>query len=161
MGVEGDLVAERMARGCRPFAAWVESRIAGYGWLSTGREWIGELQLEIAPRAGEGYVWNCVTLPEHRRQGIFHSLLTGIPAATRRERMNRLWIGSVAIPAENAVRAAGFAPALRFTSTTHSDLIWLSVKPPVGGDPALIRDAFEVLRVQPGSFLRTSHPRRH
>jgi GNAT superfamily N-acetyltransferase len=161
MGVEGDLVAARMARGCRPFAAWVEGGIAGYGWLSSGREWIGELQLEIAPRAGEGYIWNCVTLPKHRRRGIFHSLLIGIPAVLRRERLSRLWIGSVAIPAENAVGSAGFAPALQFTAVTHADLIWLSVKRPADGDPSLSTDACEVLRVRPGSFLRTSHPRRH
>jgi GNAT superfamily N-acetyltransferase len=161
MGVEGDLVAVRMARGCRPFAAWVEGGIAGYGWLSSGREWIGELQLEIAPRAGEGYIWNCVTLPKHRRRGIFHSLLIGIPAVLRRERLSRLWIGSVAIPAENAVGSAGFAPALQFTAVMHADLIWLSVKRPADGDPSLSTDACEVLRVRPGSFLRTSHPRRH
>jgi GNAT superfamily N-acetyltransferase len=161
MGVEGDLVAARMARGCRPFAAWVEGGIAGYGWLSSGREWIGELQLEIAPRAGEGYIWNCVTLPKHRRRGIFHSLLIGIPAVLRRERLSRLWIGSVAIPAENAVGSAGFAPALQFTAVMHADLIWLSVKRPADGDPSLSTDACEVLRVRPGSFLRTSHPRRH
>jgi hypothetical protein len=161
MGAEGDLVAERMARGCRPFAAWVESGIAGYGWLSTGPEWIGELQLEIAPRAGEGYVWNCVTLPEHRRKGIFHSLLIGIASVMGRNRMRRSWIGSVAIPAENAVGAAGFIRALQFTAITHADLIWLSVKRPLDGNPSLSTDACEVLRVRPGSFLRTSQPRRH
>ena len=161
MGVEGDLVAARMARGCRPFAAWVDGGIAGYGWMSREREWIGELQLEIAPRAGEGYVWNCVTLPEHRRRGIFHSLLIGIPAVLKRERLSRLWIGSVAMPAENAVGSAGFARALQFTAIKHADLIWLSVKRPAEGDPSLSTDACQVLRVRPGSFLRTSHPRRH
>jgi GNAT superfamily N-acetyltransferase len=161
MGVEGDLVAARMARGCRSFVAWIEGGIAGYGWLSTHPEWIGELQLEIAPRPGEAYIWNCVTLPEHRRQGIFRSLLIGIQAAMRVEGMRRSWIGSVAIPAENAVGSAGFAPALKFTAVTHADLIWLSVKRPAEGDPSLSMDACEVLRVRPGSFLRTSHPRRH
>ena len=161
MGVEGDLVAARLARGCRAFAAWLDGRVAGYGWLSSRPEWIGELQLEIAPRAGEGYLWNCVTLPEHRRMGIFRSLLTGIPAVMRREGMSRTWIGSVAIPAENAVGSAGFAPALQFTAITHADVIWLSVKPPLEGNPSLITEACEVLRVRPGSFLRSSHPRRH
>jgi GNAT superfamily N-acetyltransferase len=161
MGVEGDLVAARMARGCRSFAAWFDGGIAGYGWLSTLPEWIGELQLEISPRAGEGYIWNCVTVPEHRRKGIFHALLIGIAAAMRSEGMRRSWIGSVAIPAENAVGSAGFAPALQFTSITHADLIWLSVKHPVDGNPSLSTDACEMLRVRPGSFLRTSQPRRH
>jgi GNAT superfamily N-acetyltransferase len=161
MGAEGDLVATRMARGCRSFAAWIDGGIAGYGWLSTRTEWIGELQLEIAPRAGEGYIWNCVTMPEHRRKGVFRSLLIDIPAAMRAEGMSRSWIGSVAIPAENAVGSTGFAPALQFTAIMHADLIWLSVKQPVNGNPSLSADACDVLRVRPGSFLRTSHPRRH
>jgi len=161
MGAEGDLVASRMARGCRGFAAWVDGGIAGYGWLSTRPEWIGELQLEIAPRPGEGYIWNCVTLPEHRRKGIFRGLLINIPAAMRNEGMSRSWIGSVAIPAENAVGSAGFTPALRFTTITHADLLWLNVKQPMDTDPSLSAAACEVLKVRPGSFLRTSHPRRH
>jgi len=79
----------------------------------------------------------------------------------RSEGMRRSWIGSVAIPAENAVGSAGFAPALQFTAITHADLIWLSVKHPVDGNPSLSTDACEMLRVRPGSFLRTSQPRRH
>jgi hypothetical protein len=161
MGSEGDLVAARMARGCRCFAAWIDGGVAGYGWLSTRPEWIGELQLEISPRPGEGYIWNCVTLPEHRRNGVFRSLLVGIPAVMRGEGMQRSWIGSVAIPAENAVGSAGFAPALQFTAITHAEMIWLSVRRPVQADPSLSTEACEVLRVRPGSFLRTSRTRRH
>jgi hypothetical protein len=161
MGSEGDLVAARMARGCRCFAAWIDGGVAGYGWLSTRPEWIGELQLEIAPRPGEGYIWNCVTLPEHRRNGVFRSLLVGIASAMGRDGMRRSWIGSVAIPAENAVGAAGFARALQFTAIAHADLIWLSVKRPLDGNPSLSTEACEVLRVRPGSFLRASRPRRH
>ena len=69
MGPEGDLVAARLARGCRCFAVWMDGQVAGYGWLSTGPEWIGELGLEIRPPVGEAYIWNCVTLPAHRLRG--------------------------------------------------------------------------------------------
>ena len=65
------------------------------------------------------------------------------------------------MPAENAVGSAGFARALQFTAIKHADLIWLSVKRPVHGNPSLSMDACEVLRVRPGSFLRASRPRRH
>ena len=116
MGDEGDLVAPRLARGCRCFVVSVDGAIAGYGWLSTGPEWIGELQLEIRPQPGEGYIWNCVTLAEHRRKGVFASLLVGICEVARGEGLKRLWIGSVAIPAERAVAPSGFRPVLRFTS---------------------------------------------
>jgi len=95
MGNEADLVAPRFARGCRCFAVIVDDGVAGYGWLSTGPEWIGELQLEIHPRSGEGYLWNCATILEHRRTGIFRSLLVGIAEIARRDGLQRLWIGSL------------------------------------------------------------------
>jgi GNAT superfamily N-acetyltransferase len=114
MGDEAELVRPRFARGVRCFAVILESAVAGYGWLSTGPEWIGELQLEIRPRKGEAYIWNCVTLAEHRRKGIFRSLVTGIAEAARQSGVRRVWIGSVAIPAEKALAPAGFRPAAHF-----------------------------------------------
>ena len=70
MGADGDLVESRLARGCRCFGAWLDDGLAGYGWLSTKPEWIGELELEIAPGDGEGYIWNCFTLEQQRRRGV-------------------------------------------------------------------------------------------
>src|SRR4029077_20283925 len=43
MGAEGDLVAARLSRGCRCFGAWAGDELLGYAWLSTGPEWIGEV----------------------------------------------------------------------------------------------------------------------
>jgi len=159
MGSDGDLVATRLARGCRCFVASSGREVAGYGWVSTGPEWIGEIQLEIRPREGEGYIWNCVTLPEHRRQGVFSSLLVGICGVARREGLGRLWIGSVAIPAEKAVGPAGFRPALRFEAVNLGSLSWLRVT--AAGDPSLAADGCGVLSVGPGMALRRSLRRRH
>jgi GNAT superfamily N-acetyltransferase len=103
-----------MARGCRCFAVFIDGAVAGYGWLSMGPEWIGELQLEITPNPREGYIWDCATLVEHRRKGIFHSLLVGISDVARREGLKRLWIGTIAVPAEKVLEPSGFRPALRF-----------------------------------------------
>lgn len=114
MGREADLVKPRFARGCRCFAVFLDGTVAGYGWLSTGPEWIGELELEIRPRKGEAYIWNCVTLPKHRRRGIFKSLVAGISIAARQSGVTRLWIGTLAIPGESAVAPLGFRPAARF-----------------------------------------------
>jgi GNAT superfamily N-acetyltransferase len=114
MGDEAGLVGLRFARGCRCFAVIGEGAIAGYGWLSTGPEWIGELQLEIRPGHAEAYIWNCVTLAEHRRRGVFRSLVAGIADAARGLGARRVWIGSVAIPAEKALAPSGFRPAARF-----------------------------------------------
>jgi GNAT superfamily N-acetyltransferase len=161
MGGEGDLVEVRLARGCRCFGAWLDGRLAGYGWLSTGREWIGELELEIQPDAGEGYVWNCFTLEPQRRRGVLRSLVAGIRTQAQNEGLTRLWIGSVAIPAERAFGPAGFSPALSFASELFAGYRWLGVRPIEGADPALVEAAHRVIGVPSGRFLRVSHPRRH
>ena len=159
MGPDGELVASRFARGCRCFAAWIDGGLGGYGWLSTGAEWIGELQVEIRPRPGEGYVWNCTTLDEHRRKGIFRSLLVGISEIVRQEGLKRLWIGSMAIPAEKAVGPSGFKPALRLTwvSVAGVHVMWVTQ----ATDAQVAADASAVLATRPGLYLRRKMRRRH
>jgi GNAT superfamily N-acetyltransferase len=161
MGAEGDLVAARMARGCRCFGAWLGDELAGYGWLSTRPEWIGELELVITPRDGEGYVWNCFTLAHLRRRGVLHALLAGIRKHAYDEGLSRLWIGSVAIPADKAFGPSGFIPALVFASELIAGYRWIEVRPAAGTDPALVNAAHLALGVPDGRFLRTSHPKRH
>jgi GNAT superfamily N-acetyltransferase len=161
MGADGDLVAARMSRGSRCFGAWLEDELAGYAWLSTKPEWIGELELTITPRAGEAYVWNCFTVERLRRRGVLRALLAGIRARAREEGFNRLWIGSVAIPAEKAFGPSGFTPALLFASELIAGYRWLQVQPAAGADPELAEAAHRVVGVPSGRFLRWSHPRRH
>ncbi len=166
MGAEGDLVATRIARGCHCFGAWLGDELAGYGWLSTKTEWIGELELEITPGRGGGYIWNCFTLPPQRRRGVLSALLEGITARARTEGLTRLWIGSVAIPAEKAFGRSGFKPALVFSSVGIAGFHWIRVGPAPDADPSLVGDARMVLGLvgQPqrlGPTLRLSRPRRH
>ncbi|HYU51608.1 MAG TPA: GNAT family N-acetyltransferase [Gemmatimonadaceae bacterium] len=166
MGHEADLVAPRFARGCRCFAVIVDGGVAGYGWLSVGPEWIGELQLEIRPRAGEGYIWNCTTVREHRRRGIFRALLVGISEIAFREGIRRLWIGSVAIPAERAVEPAGFQAALQFATLSFARLHCMIVSPSAKASPKMISSGREVLgsREQPlrlGLSIRLGRHRTH
>ncbi len=134
-------------------------RIGGYGWLSTGPEWISELQLEIHPRPREGYIWNCATIPDHRRKGIFRALLVGISGIAHQEGLRRLWIGSVAIPAEKAVGPSGFGPALHFTSITVAGLHFLRIRP--SGQQPLAESALKVLHARPGMTFRRWRPLRH
>ncbi len=160
MREDGDLVPARLARGCRCFAVLAGRDLAGYGWLSTRPEWIGELQLEIRPGAGEGYIWNCVTLPEHRRKGVFRSVVAGIRDIARAEGLKRLWIGSVAIPAEKAVGTAGFKPALRFQTMDMVGLHFMRVGFPAL-EPMLATDAREVLGLRGRSHVWRTRRRRH
>ena len=166
MGAEGDLVAARMARGCRCFGAWLGDELAGYGWLSTRPEWIGELELEITPGPTEGYIWNCFTLSHQRRRGVLRAVLERMRLYAQEEGFSRLWIGSVAIPAETVFGPSGFKPALVFTRVAIARVCWMKAHPATGADASLIADACKVLG--PGgqplslvSSIRLSRPRRH
>jgi GNAT superfamily N-acetyltransferase len=161
MGPDGDLVETRLARGCRCFGVWRDGELAGYGWLSTQPEWIGELELEIKPRVGEAYIWNCFTLAHHRRRGVLRALLAGIRARAQSEGMKRIWIGSVAIPAERAFGPSGFNPALAARGITIAGFHLLQVRPAPGADPALVSAGHKVVATNPGWYLRRSKRRRH
>jgi GNAT superfamily N-acetyltransferase len=158
MGAEGELVVLRFARGCRCFAVLLEGAIAGYGWLSTGPEWIGEIQLEIRPRKAEGYIWNCVTLPEHRRKGIFRSVVIGAANGARETGVRRVWIGSVDIPAEKALAPIGFEPAARFRTRRFGSLYLAAAR---YADSVVGGDARRVLPVRARFYGGTVTSRRH
>lgn len=158
MGPDADVIAPRFARGCLCFAVRAAGAIGAYGWLSTGPEWIGEIQLEIKPREREAYIWNCVTMPEHRRRGMFGALVTGMLLAAARLGARRIWIGSVAIPAEKALAPLGFRPALTFSTVEIAGLHLMRVK--AAGRP-LAADASSVLGVAPGLVVRGAKRRRH
>lgn len=159
MGPEGGVVASRLGRGCRCFAVRINGAVAGYGWLSTGAEWVGELQLEITPKPGDGYIWDCATLVEHRRKGVFRSLLVGISEAARRHGLRRLWIGTIAVPAEKVLGPSGFRPALRFRSARFVG--WHVLRVSAASDATLARDARAVLKPRADTLLRPLEHRVH
>jgi GNAT superfamily N-acetyltransferase len=164
MANEGDLVMPRLERSCRCFAGMLGDEVVAYGWVSTGAEWIGELGLEIRPAAGEAYIWNCVTLPAHRRRGYFGTLLRHLTGTARREGVPRLWIGSVDGGAERAVAAAGFLPVLQLRVTNLLGLCRLTVRGADGADPGTVGSALAVLGAGGGTVrtgFRRATRRRH
>jgi GNAT superfamily N-acetyltransferase len=158
---EGDLVELRLARGCRCFGGWSGSEVIAYGWLSAGPEWIGELGLEITPALGEAYVWNCVTLPEHRRRGVFRGLLQCLVATAAAEGLTRLWIASVDDLADRAILDAGFRSVLKFESRSFAGWRHLRIEPARDAPPALIKAAHDALRSQYTGPLYRVKTRRH
>jgi ribosomal protein S18 acetylase RimI-like enzyme len=108
-------VEERFHRGSRCFAAWINSDLAAYGWVTPGTECIGELEREIRLGPQEAYIWDCVTLPAYRRRGLYTALLRLIVAGLAHENFRRLWIGSSMSnrPSIRGFAAAGFRPVLR------------------------------------------------
>jgi GNAT superfamily N-acetyltransferase len=89
-----DEFRQRFMRGCWCCAAWMGERLAAYGWVSFNEEYVGELDLTLTLLPGEAYIWDCVTLPDFRRQGLFTSLLAYINEDLRREGYERVWIGA-------------------------------------------------------------------
>jgi len=136
----------------------VGNEIGGYGWLSTSPEWVGEIGAELQLRPGDGYIWNCFTVPQHRRKGIFRSLLIGIPRIAREEGLRRLWIGTVAIPAEKVVGPSGFTPVISWAGFAFAGRLF-SIE--IARDSELIREAREIFGGSPGIHLRRLRTRRH
>jgi GNAT superfamily N-acetyltransferase len=161
MEAESGLVPGRLARGSRCFGAWVGHELVGYGWLSVKPEWIGEVELEIAPGKGEAYIWNCVTLARHRRKGVFRSLVTAVVSQARTETMSKLWIASVGDLASNALESAGFVKVMRFDTGSRLGFRWLRVRMVDGVDASLHAAAGEVMAVKAGQSVRRIKRRRH
>lgn len=103
-------IIERFTPQRRCYTAWVDQVIAAYGWVSFEYEDIGEIELRLRLRPGEAYVWDCATLPEYRRQGLYSSLLTHILRELRAENLERVWIGaeSINLPSLQGIARAGF-----------------------------------------------------
>ena len=161
MGAEAGLVPGRLARGSRCFGVWIGHELVGCGWLSAKPEWIGEVELEIAPAAGEAYIWNCVTLAPHRRKGVFHSLVGSVVATAREEGLAKMWIASETDLAESAVEQAGFVRVVRMDGGSRFGMRWLRVAVVEGVDHGLLTAARGVMAIQPGISVRRSRPKRH
>jgi GNAT superfamily N-acetyltransferase len=114
MGVERGEVEQRFTASSRCFVARVAGALAGYGWVSHGTERIGELERSLRMKPGEAYIWDCMTLPPYRGQGVYTALLRAIIATLRDEGGGRLWIGASLTnrPSLKAFARAGFRPAL-------------------------------------------------
>ena len=112
----------RFDAGHRAYVAWRDGVPAAWGWVAARSADIGELGSSFTIPAGERYLWNFVTLPTHRGQGIYPRLLDAIVSAESRE-AERFWIAYA--PENHAsgsgVRKAGFLAVadLSFDAAGH------------------------------------------
>ncbi|HVO42596.1 MAG TPA: GNAT family N-acetyltransferase [Aggregatilineales bacterium] len=138
-----EALVRRFELGRQCYAAWVDGALAAYGWLTRGREWVGEFERELNIPDGDAYIWDCATLPARRRQRLFSALLGHVTGQLAREGVRRLWIISViTAPAMNrGVMDAGFEPILRLVYLhLHSKRALLTIPVP-GGPPQKISEA--------------------
>ena len=133
------VVLDRLAVGSRCFVARVATGIAAYGWVSEVVESIGELERPFHMRKGEAYIWDCATLPEFRRQGLYTSLLHIIATTLQREGTRRLWIGALRgnHPSLRGIASAGFQPVIKmnYVRVFGFKHVWVSDYP---GAPPLV-----------------------
>ncbi len=122
-------IMRRLAQSRRCFAAKTEGNIVAYGWVSTGRECIGEMGRQIHLQADEAYVWDCVTLPAYRRLGLYTALLSFINNTLLEDGYRRIWIGSNLDnqPSIRGFANAGYQPAVAITHVriTSLNLYWV------------------------------------
>ncbi len=145
MGLPGpEPVCERFSGGRRCFGAWHDDRIVSYGWLSQGRECVGELEREMQMAPGEAYIWDCATLPAYRSLGLYSALLCHMTNRAREVGARRIWIGSSLsnTPSLRAFANAGFRPAIRLVYLRLFGLCFTWIK----GDGAASDDVIGAAR---------------
>jgi ribosomal protein S18 acetylase RimI-like enzyme len=139
-------VQQRFAAGRRCFAAWSDDAIVAYGWLSSGSECVGEMERIIDLPPGEVYIWDCVTLPAFRRQGLYSALLSFMATTAQAESVQRVWIGTgvANTPSLHGFANAGFRPALTVTYARLFRLKLLWYSPANNVAPELVKLAQDV-----------------
>lgn len=91
IGLDTAEVASRRDRGHRLYLARIASDVVGWGWSARSTASIGELGITIALPPRNRYLWDFVTLPECRGQGIYPHMLQAI--IVHEEDVKRFWVG--------------------------------------------------------------------
>jgi GNAT superfamily N-acetyltransferase len=138
---------ERLRAGRRAFALRVDGRLAAYGWMTRGKECVGELERTFHLRDDEAYIWDCATLPGWRGQGFYSALLSQILRQLGRESLLRIWIGASRLnqPSVRGIANAGFAPVVDvdYRRLYRLTSLWIRVAP--GAARPLVAAAYRIL----------------
>lgn len=115
----------RVARGHVPYVAYLHGKPLAYGWSATREAAIGELGIAFHVPIENRYLWDFVTLPAARGQGIYPRLLQAI-LEYEVDEASRFWIGH---EPENTASARGITKAgftkvgeLYFRSDGHLEM---------------------------------------
>lgn len=140
-------VRRRFAAGSRCFVARIEGEIVAYGWVSQGMERIGELERSLHMQPNEAYIWNCATLPQFRRRGLYTALLGYMASVLREEGVRRLWIGTSLQnrPSLQGMAAAGFQPVIKVLYVRFLALSYARVMGETSAPPAHVAEAQRAL----------------
>jgi GNAT superfamily N-acetyltransferase len=138
---------ERLAHGRRCLCLRVDGQIAAYGWISMGPERAGELEREFNLRHDEAYVWDCVTLPAWRRQGLYSALLSHIIYRLSADGVPRIWIGASRQnrPSIKGIANAGFGHVVDLVYRRISRLTLLWFRASASAPPGAVSNAYDIL----------------
>ena len=141
-----DEMLSRLESGRRCYVARVDNQLAAYGWVSFEEEIVGELNLRLRLLPGEAYVWDCVTLPDFRRNHLYSALLAYINKDLNAEGLCRAWIGANRdnVPSQLGIARAGFHHVANLTIARMlaMRLVWVEGMP--GIPEQLVADARRV-----------------
>jgi ribosomal protein S18 acetylase RimI-like enzyme len=146
-GIEIKIIKRRLEAGKRCFSAQIDGRLASYCWVSRSAECIGEIEHEIHFEPDEAYIWDCMTLPEFRRRGLYTALLNHMAGEIRRDGVRWLWIGSSVnnYASMRGFLKAGYQPVadLVFMRIFNLAIMWVNGIPPAS--PFIINSARRTL----------------
>jgi GNAT superfamily N-acetyltransferase len=102
-------IRQRLQNGRRCFL-WRnnERQIVSYGWVTQGKESVGELERQFNLCRDEAYIWDCGTVPDWRGNHLYSALLSRMVYRLHEEGVPRLWIGASRL---NQPSIQGFANA--------------------------------------------------
>jgi GNAT superfamily N-acetyltransferase len=149
MRVSCSVVRARLQRGARAFTAWStrDDEVAGWLWVSTGREWAPPIRRELHFAADECYGWDAGTLPDHRGHGLFTELLRYAGWRMAREGARLMWGGILDenLASQRANAAAGLRPIVHLSAIHDLEPTTLQAWPVEYADERLVVRALRVV----------------
>lgn len=144
-------IRDRFGRSLRCFGFEQGGRIVSFGWVTTGPEETGELERRLAIPPGEAYVWDCGTVPDRRRLGLYSALLNRVIRRLHAEAVPRVWIGASRLnaPSTRGIANAGFRHVLDLTYRRLVRLTAVTLRPAPDAPPETIAAARRIL-LKPG-----------
>jgi GNAT superfamily N-acetyltransferase len=141
-------IQERLQNGRRCFL-WRtgEQHIVSYGWVTQGKELVGELERQFNLCPDEAYVWDCGTRPQWRGQRLYSALLNRIVYRLHDEGVLRLWIGASRLnqPSIQGFANAGFQHVVDVTYRRFFRLTLLWIHQAQCEKRPLIGEAYRIL----------------
>lgn len=131
----------------RCFALQLGGNIISYGWVTFGRESVGELEREFNLAPDEAYIWDCATVPGWRRKGCYSALLSLIIMQLYGEGTPRAWIGASRQnkPSVHGIAKAGFEQVLELTYRRFWVLVVISLREAPYATGRLVSMAADIL----------------